>query len=305
MRHLGYRADSRIFQEFAMATGSDSSGISFTAFYTGEVWRRHGLSVPFLSLPQGRLLYAAGRPMELLAEALLGAGNETMLLQRHLIIDCILEQAITEQGVTQVVEIACGLSPRGTLIARRFADRDLHYLEADLPGMAARKRNLLERAGELGPRHQVLDIDILARDSAISLESVFQSRLDPSRKTLVITEGLVNYFDYPTITGFWARLASALKPFPAGIYVTDLYPNFQWHRAVKVARVFKAALGVVTRSQVSLHFGNEAAIREGFHDVGFAATRVHLPESYYGVLDIPVQRTPSLVRVIENHVSRD
>lgn len=280
----------------------DSSGISFTAFYTGEVWRRHGLSVDFLAQPQGRLLYAAGRPVEMLAEAVLGGGNETMLLQRHLIMDHVLERAIEHEGYTQVVEIACGLSPRGTLMARRFAGRDLRYVEADLPAMAARKRALLEEAGELGEHHRVLDIDILARDVAHSLETVFATQLDPSRKTLVITEGLVNYFDHATITGFWTRLAAVLKGFPAGIYLTDLYPNFQWHRLAQAARVFKAALSVATRSSVTLHFGNEEAIRAGFRAAGFSSTHVHLPESYYGVLPIPVQRTPSFVRVVENRV---
>lgn len=279
----------------------DSSGISFTAFYTGEVWRRHGLSVDFLAQPQGRLLYAAGRPVERLAEAVLGGGNETMLLQRHLIIDHALERAVEQEGYTQVVEIACGLSPRGTLMARRYRDRDLRYIEADLPAMAARKRALLQEAGELADHHRVVDIDILARDVAHSLEAVF-GQLDPTRKTLVITEGLVNYFDHPTVSGFWSRLAAVLMRFPAGIYLTDLYPNFQWHRLAKAARAFKAALSVATRSSVTLHFGNEAAIRSGFRDAGFSQTLVHLPENYYGVLDIPVQRTPSFVRVVESRV---
>lgn len=278
----------------------DSSGISFTAFYTGEVWRRHGLSVPFLTAPQGRLLYAAGRPMELLTEAVLGGSNETMLLQRHHILDHLLEKAI-EEGVTQIVEIACGLSPRGVVTMQRFAGRDLRYTEADLPGMAARKRQLLQEAGALGERHRVVELDILDRASAHSLEAVFAG-LDPARKTLVITEGLVNYFDFPTIHDFWRRLAQVLQGFPAGLYITDLYPNFRWHRSVKLANAFKSALAWATRSRVTLHFGNEEAIREGFRDAGFASTQVHLPESYYGVLEIPVQRTPSFVRVIENRV---
>lgn len=280
----------------------DSSGISFTAFYTGEVWRRHGLSVPFLAQPEGKLLYLAGRPVERLAEAVLGAGNEVMLLQRHRIIDHLLERAVEEEGYTQVVEIACGLSPRGTLMARRYAGHELHYVEADLPAMAARKRALLEEAGELGPRHRVLDLDILAQEVPHSLEAVFAGQLDPARKTLVITEGLVNYFDHATITGFWTRLAAALGQFPAGLYLTDLYPDFRWHRIVRAAQLFKAGLSMATRSRVTLHFGSEDAIRAGFRDAGFARTQVHLPESYYGVLPIPVQRTPSFVRVVENRV---
>lgn len=287
----------------ASSKAPDSSGISFTAFYTGEVWRREGLSVPFLASKQGHFLYLAGMPVEWAGKALLGTNNVIMLLQRHHIIDHVLEKAVREEGFTQIVEIACGLSPRGTVVSRQFADIDLHYVEADLPGMAGRKRHLLEKAGELSVKHRVIDIDILAQGTADSLEAVFARELDPSRKTLVITEGLVNYFDYSTITGFWARLAKTLGNFPAGIYLTDLYPNFGWHPVVKVANAFKSALAFATRSSVTLHFGNEAAIVAGFGDAGFDSTTVHLPESYYGVLDIPVMRTPSLVRVIENRVA--
>lgn len=281
---------------------TDSSGISFTAFYTGEVWRRHGLSVPFLASREGRMLWLAGRPVEWAGKALLGGNNETLLLQRHLIIDRLLEKAVLEEDVTQIVEIACGLSPRGTLMSRRFARHGIHYIEADLPEMAARKRRLLQKAGELNALHRVIDINILERNTPEALENFFARELDSSRKTLVITEGLINYFDYPTIHGFWTRLATCLQAFPAGIYVSDLYPDFRWHRSVRVANAFKSLLALATRSSVTLHFATEADIGEGFREAGFASTRVHLPESYYGVLDIPVMRTPSLVRVIENRV---
>lgn len=283
-------------------SSTDSSGISFTAFYTGEVWRRHGLSAPFLASPQGRALYLAGKPLELAGKLLLGTNNEIMLLQRHLILDHLLEKAILEEGVTQVVEIACGLSPRGTLMMQRFADKSLVYLEADLPGMAARKRRLLSDAGQSGSRHRVIDINILEQGTAESMESVFARELDPAQKTLVITEGLINYFDYATIHGFWTRLASVLRLFPAGTYLTDLYPNFRWHSGVRIANAFKKGLALATQSRVTLHFETEQAIEEGFGQAGFASTRVHLPESWYGTLDIPVSGTPSLVRVIENRV---
>lgn len=279
---------------------TDSSSISFTAFYTGEVWRRHGLSAPFLSQPQGRALYLAGKPFEMASKLLFGTNNEVLLLQRHRILDHVLERAILDEGFTQVVEIACGLSPRGTLVMQKFAGRDLVYLEADLPGMAARKRHLLEEAGLTSARHRVIDLNILEEGTGNSLERVLARELDPSRKTVVITEGLVNYFDYATIHGFWTRLATVLKTFPAGIYLTDLYPNFQWHPGVRLASAFKKGLALATRSHVTLHFDNEKAIKAGFAQAGFRSTQIHLPESWYGVLDIPVSRRPSLVRVLEN-----
>jgi O-methyltransferase involved in polyketide biosynthesis len=278
----------------------DSTGISITAYYTGEVWRRYGLSVPFLSPTRGSFFYLANQPAEWAAKLLLGGNNITLLLQRHLILDDILERAINEEGFTQIVEIACGLSPRGTLMTRKYPH--IRYIEADLPKMAAHKRYLLDKAGELSSRHTVVDVDILAQESEHSLEAMFARDLDPAQKTLVITEGLVNYFELSVIGGFWQRLADLLKGFPAGIYLSDLYPDFRWHRSVVLVNAFKSILSKVTRSHVNLHFESELAIRNGFLSLGFRETKVHLPESYYGVLDIPIMRTPSLVRVIENRV---
>ncbi len=72
--------------------------------------------------------------------AILGRGTlESYLLARHRAIDSLLTTAIEEHGIRQVIEVAAGLSPRGWRFAQRYGDR-LTYIEADLPGMAERKR---------------------------------------------------------------------------------------------------------------------------------------------------------------------
>ena len=43
----------------------------------------------------------------------------------------LLERAIEAGGVTQVIELACGLSPRGWRFANRYGER-LRSIEADL-----------------------------------------------------------------------------------------------------------------------------------------------------------------------------
>ena len=75
-----------------------------------------------------------------------GPTLESYLLARHRAIDCLLEQAIERHGVTQVIEVAAGLSPRGWRFSRRYGS-GLTYVEADLPDMAERKRRALERIG--------------------------------------------------------------------------------------------------------------------------------------------------------------
>ncbi len=143
---------------------------------------------------------------------------------------------------------------------------------------------------------------VLEQGTPEALDTVFLRELDHGRKTLVITEGLVNYFDLATIKGFWNRLAAVLSTYPDGIYVTDLYPDFKWHPVTRFVDTFIHGLAFATRSRVSLHFRTEDSIRQGFRECGFGQTIVHIPESYYDVLPIPVQRMPSLVRVLENRI---
>ena len=278
---------------------NDSSSISFTAYYTGEVWRQYGLASSAFATPQGKLLYTLGQPLEHTARFLAGASIQTTLLQRHQIIDHVVKQAIEQHGVTQIIEIACGLSPRGTQFCQHYPD--LHYIEADLPDMLQHKQDLLSKHGLLNARHRVVAIDILAESGALSVAEVLGG-LDKRRNTLVITEGLVNYFALAAISGFWTRLADALHAFPKAGYVTDLYPNFTWHPMVKLVNTFVHGLAFATRSSVTLHFEHQQAIMAGFAGCGFKQTHVHIPEAYYQQLPIPTQRIASLVRVVENWV---
>ncbi len=142
---------------------SDSDRISPTAHYTGFVWARNGLSHPELSTREGRVLYESVRPAMIANRALGGAQLEYYLLARHRAIDLLLERAIEKRGVAQVIEVACGLSPRGWRFSQRYGQR-LTYIEADLPAMARRKRQALERMGSLSASHRVEVLDALHDD---------------------------------------------------------------------------------------------------------------------------------------------
>ena len=277
---------------------TDSSGISFTAHYTGEVWLRQGWSDPALSTPQGRLFYQAARPLEMAARWLTGSNNELLLLQRHAIIDYWLHQALQLNPDLQVVELACGLSPRGQSFIRQYPE--MTYLEADLPEMAFRKLKRLEAMGVQAKRHRVAVCNILQTEGEYSLAALAKRELQADKPVLCITEGLVNYFTLPVISRFWQSLAQMLSTFPQGRYLTDLYPDFSWHPHIRWVRPLKNILAWATEAEVSLHFADEQQIRQHMRSLGFADCQVHVPESYYGWLeDLPILPVPSLVRVVD------
>lgn len=275
---------------------ADSSGISFTALYTGAVWHRQGLSDDTLATRQGRWLYHLMTPFEAGSKALIGGNIRTFLLQRHLIIDHLIEQAL-ERGITQVLEIACGMSPRG--IRLRDKHPQLHMVEADLPDMAARKAARLLVAGHLSDRHQVMPVDILADTGEQALEAVVERAFNNNEPMVVVTEGLTSYFSLPVISDFWQRLARVMQQRPGSVYLSESYliPNQPLLRGS--LKAFGSLLGSVTRSDVSFHFLNDQQAAEHFTACGFPSVAVHNPADFYGRLPIPESRNDPMVRVIE------
>lgn len=275
---------------------ASSAHISPSAHYTGYVWYRHQLAEPAFVTGFGRLAHRVLRPITWGARVGFGVDLESLLLQRHLLIDARLTAAIEQGGVRQVVEIACGLSPRG----RRFRARypDLRYIEADLPAMAARKRLLLHGEGWLSGQHQVRTVDILATQGAHSLAALF-ARLDPKQPVVVITEGLVNYFALPVIEDFWTRLAEQLRSFPQATYLTELYPDLHEHPRYRQLRWGVELIGRLTRGSYPLHYRDTASITAGFARCGFTSTNVLDPGQHAQALGLPAARMPSLVRVVE------
>ena len=273
--------------------GSDA--ISPTAHYTGYVWYRHGLSHPGLVTPEGRALYHAMRPLNFGSRSLGGPTLEGFLLARHRAIDALLDQAIGSGAVEQVIEVAAGLSPRGWDFARRYGNR-IHYVEADLPQMALRKRTRLATAGLETPQHRVVALDALADGGALSLAALVQS-LDPDKGLAIITEGLLNYFDTEAVLGIWRRFAAALKSFPAGVYFSDLHLASD-NRGAQT-RAFGKLLGSFVRGRVYLHFGSVAGAEAALRQSGFGTARLFSPEPQQTAAGVIDRRGAALVRIVE------
>jgi O-methyltransferase involved in polyketide biosynthesis len=269
---------------------SDSrSPISPTAHYTGAVWTRNGLSHPALSTSAGSLMFESMRLPMAATRALGGTTLEDMLLVRHRLIDELLEAAIEDGRVSQVVEIAAGLSPRGWRFARRYGDR-LTYIESDLPEMAERKRQALAEAGSLSDEHEVVVLDALSDDGEHSLASV-TAGLSRDRGVAVITEGLLSYLDREAVIGLWGRIARDLRPFPHGLMLSELHlasENAYWTTMLG-ARL----ISLFVRGRVAMHFDEQPDAVRALEAAGFAAATLH------GGSRISDGRGARTVRVIE------
>lgn len=274
-------------------SATDTSRISISAHYTGYIWYKNGLSHPQFVTPMGRAAYWALKPMNVFMQAMVGASIDTFLLQRHFVLDHLVEQAISD-GYEQVVELAAGLSSRGYLIKQ--AHPSIHYVEGDLPGMSARKAELLDKLGRPAG-HITQPCNILDESGAHSIEALLDG-LDKTKKTLIITEGLVNYFDLPTIRKVWSRMAVAMKDFPQARYVTEVYPKLEQHPSYRYVKVAQKVVGFFTQGEYPLHYNSNEAMQQGFLEDGFSTVNVTAPEDYYDTLDMPTSTRQSLVRLV-------
>ncbi len=255
---------------------SGSESISPTAHYTGYVWARNGLSHPELETVEGRVMYESMR-LPMAAAGMLGRGTlERYLLARHRAIDSLLERAIEHDGVTQVIEVAAGLSPRGWRFTERFPR--LLYIEGDLPGMVERKREALERAGSLSERHRVVELDALRSRGATSISGVARG-LDRAGGLAIITEGLLSYLPREAVDGIWRRFARVLGRFAPGTYISDL----QLETGMTVeARAFRVLLEAFVRGRVHIHFEDGKDAEAALRRAGFATARVRAASQVLG-----------------------
>lgn len=256
---------------------SPSEAISPTAHYTGYVWARNGLSHPELETTEGRLMFESLR-LPMAAAGMLGRPTlERYLLARHRAIDTLLERAIARDGVTQVIEVAAGLSPRGW----RFTERhpELVYIEGDLPGMVERKRAALERMGSLSDLHRVVELDALRARGATSVSGVARG-LDHGGGLAIITEGLLSYLPREAVDGIWRRFARALGRFTCGRYLSDIQIETG---LTPEARAFRVLLSAFVRGPVNIHFETAGDVEAALRKSGFRSAQARTATDVLGV----------------------
>lgn len=250
--------------------------ISPTAYATGYFWYKHGLSHPALATERGRKL---DRPFEILMRVLGRGVFQNLMLARHGAIDALLTRAIDGGRITQVIEIAAGLSGRGVRMMQKYGER-LTYIETDLPQMAALKQELLSKAKLLNTCHQVLPLNALADNGPDALAEI-ANRLDSQQGTAIITEGLMNYLDPHTAHGVWRRIARTLSRFPRGLYLSDVY--FMQQNRGLAAKIFGGVIQLFVRGRMHIHFESTEHGMSLMRELGFGDASIHeiadLPET--------------------------
>ena len=277
-----------------MSNEASTERISPTAYATGYMWYRLGMSHPALATPQGkRLDFAFGLLMKTV-KRVNGTSFDALMAARHKGIDAKLRRAIDDGRIGQVIEVAAGLSPRGINFAKRYGDR-ITYIETDLPAMIATKRKLLQRAGLLTEHHRVAELDALKDKGAQSLAELVKT-LDPKVGTAIITEGLMSYLEADTAREVWRRFARTLKKFPHGLYLADSYIRRENEVGTKA---FGAVLGRFVKGKIHVHFETPSQAIQTLRNAGFRSVAAHATSEIPETLELSTVKGGDRVRVLE------
>ncbi|MCH7381643.1 MULTISPECIES: class I SAM-dependent methyltransferase [Acinetobacter] len=266
--------------------------ISFTAHYTGYIWYQMGISHPALATAKGKTLAALVHPIESWAEKYVGGSMRTTLKQRHRMLDSHLKELIEQHPDLQVLEIACGLSPRGWWFRQHYPN--ITYRELDLPDMAAAKQAALQQIES--HVDEVLSVDLFTDAFAAAFE-VF----DPQRPLVIISEGLINYFEKPMLQQLIQAIANYGQNFKELHYLTDIYPEPTQNKLATIIWNSSRLLKWMSRSAFSFHFKNPAEVENFFQEAGFNQVEVLQPKQFFeqATLENTQQHLGDLVWVIQ------
>ena len=240
-----------------------------TAMYTSAAWASGKLpNADLLVTPEAERVFRMVNGALGLARPFTKAPSlETSLLERHRVLD----ELLAKSGISNVIELAAGLSQRGITCSE---NPRMRYFEIDLPGMIAEKRKILastERGRAVLERENLVMIE--GDVTAIDLAEIAR----PSEPVFVIAEGLFMYMDESAQNKLFRAIATRLADC-GGRFAFDLLPQCEQPKPGIVGRGLGKAMKFFTRGGEFVHDERTRAdIARDLESAGFAPVELVSP----------------------------
>ena len=262
--------------------------VSITAHCTAQIWIRNKLpGASAFDTLRGRAIYSLAHPLFAAASALGITAPHDFCVQRHRLIDALIERL----GPAQLVELGCGLSPRCLAYARASG---VPCVDVDLPGMLRAKSRLAGH--DLPSTYRQAALDLVASDDyGADLAAVLRR----GAHTVVVAEGLLSYFALPTQQKVFDRVAALLAACGGGTFLTDVHHPEEVDRLGAIGTLFRGGLGVLTRTRPGPMIASFEEGQRMLRRAGFSRVVQHHPEDWRHLVDLPVRARGSGLRVYE------
>ncbi|HEY9604096.1 MAG TPA: class I SAM-dependent methyltransferase [Allocoleopsis sp.] len=123
-----------------------------------------------------------------------------------------IEQVLSQFHATQILELASGLLPRGTILSQQ---PEITFIESDLPTMIQQKQQLTQQLVGERPTLHFLAIDATSNLNSSRLDDYFQ----PNRPVSILCEGLLMYLTFAEKQQVFANVREILQSF-GGVWIT-------------------------------------------------------------------------------------
>ncbi len=239
----------------------DSARISPTANITAHAWDLLGISnAKYFVNPNFKLIFNLIRSIGL--PYLINKKNDYiyfMLEPRHRAIDYFM---LTKFPYKQVIEFACGYSPRGMTFAE---NPEFNYIESDLSDILRSKKSKVEEVYKSKnvkrKNHKFVEADLFNDN----LSERLQGFISKNEKTVVITEGLTIYYDMEHLKKIFSNISQLLKENGGGVYITDIYHEEDLKRNFFNSKVMSYAIKMMRtefKSDIDNSEEGESFLRE-------------------------------------------
>lgn len=179
-------------------------------------------------------------------------------------------QIIAREGITQILEIAAGLSPRGLSLT---ADPAIVYVATDLPQMLEQEKaiaeSILAKLNIQRPNLHFRVANALDSDEVLQVAILFQS----DKPIAIITEGLLAYLTHAEKTTLAANVHALLARY-GGIWITpDISTKQSWARFRQIDKNVQQRVQTISstteRNLYDNQFNDDNEVRQFFTGAGF------------------------------------
>ncbi len=184
----------------------------------------------------------------------------------------VTDKIIKEHGITQVLEIAAGLSPRGLSMTR---NSDVVYVATDLPQILQEEKeiaqSILAQANESRPNLHFQAANALDMESLSKAVTFFKK----DKSLAVITEGLLPYFTMEEKQTLAKNIHKIFSEYSGcwitnEVYSKDALKKISQSDDIAKKRMKQDQYNILSGNNV---FANDSEIKRFFEEAGFKIER--------------------------------
>jgi len=189
----------------------------------------------------------------------------SQLFHRRVQLSEDINQLISAYKPQQIIELACGYSPRGLLMTQK--NPKLVYIETDFVSVIERKKKIFKEVEaaekiQLSKNHHLIGIDVIGSNLYSSLKTL----INKNKRTLVVAETLNSYLNPAEFDFSIQNILALLKRTNNGAYLShegkSRLPGF-------FGKMLLFYRDRIAKTKSYKHFASVREIRESFLERGF------------------------------------